>query len=437
MNDQFSYEELSKKIKELESEISQKDEIINEIKSRSEELDFKRLEKELQKTKEKALSSEKFKSAFLANMSHAVRTPMNAIIGFSELIAMESISPKRKEEYIRIINEKGHQLLTLIDDIIEISKIEAGRFEINYTPVNLDEFLNEIFSITFQRKIKAGKDAVDLILQKNPTGEPLLIQTDPGRLQQIFYNILGFNIYNTLKGEIEFGYTLKDTRTIEFYIKDTGMGLNKDDQKLIFNYFWQFEDISHQRLSGIGLGLTIAKKIIELLGGKVSLISELNKGTYFSFTLPIEKPSKLKVEEKHNSNKITLDDTNMEPNWKDKVILVVEDDEINYQFIEALVEKTQAQLLHASDGFQALELCKTINKIDLILMDIKLPEKNGFQVTKEIKQIKNEIPIIAHTAFTLTEIKDKCLEAGCVDVIIKPIEIPLFFSKVNKYLQDI
>jgi signal transduction histidine kinase len=437
MDDQFLNSELLKKIQELESELARKEEIINNYKISSSELDVKKLEKELQKSKEKIQSSEKLKSAFLANMSHAVRTPMNAIIGFSELIAMENISPKRKDEYTKIINEKGHQLLTLIDDIIEISKIEAGRLEINYSPVDLDEFLNEIFSITFQKKIKAGRDQVELILQKNPTTEPIYIQTDSGRLQQIFNNILGFCMQNTLKGSIEFGYYLKDAKSLEFYIKDTGQGLNKEDQKLIFDYFWQFEDISHQRLSGIGLGITIAKKILELLGGKISLTSEINSGTTFNFTLPIEIPNKLKSEYRISSNDSLTGEENTDVIWKDKVILVVEDDDVNYQFIEALLEKTQAQLIHASNGFQALELCKTINKIDLILMDIKLPDKNGFQVTKEIKLIKNDVPIIAHTAFTLTEIRDKCIESGCSDVITKPIEIPLFFSKVNKYLPGV
>jgi signal transduction histidine kinase len=437
MDNQSTYDQLLNRILELESEISKKEIIINELKSVCDENELKRLEKELQKSKEKVQSSDKLKSAFLANMSHAVRTPMNAIIGFSELIAMESISPKRKEEYIKIINEKGHQLLSLIDDIIEISKIEAGKIEINYTLVDLDEFLNELFSITFQRKIKAGKDQVELILIKNPTDEPLIIHTDPGRLQQTFNYLLGYSILSTLKGEIEFGYNLKDTKTIEFYIKDTGIGLNKEDQKIIFDYFWQFEDISHQRLSGVGLGLTIAKKILELLGGKISVNSELNNGTSFTFTLPIEKPNKFKADSRTSKDSLVDENVNIEPVWKDKVILVVEDDNVNYQFIEALLEKTQAQLLHAFDGFQALELCKTINKIDLILMDIKLPEKNGFQVTREIRQIKGDIPIIAQTAFTLTEIKEKCLEAGCNDVITKPIEIPLFFSKVNKYLLEI
>jgi len=435
MSNQLSYEELLQRIKELEEDIINRDNAINEVKNKTDDPDLKRLEKELQKTKEKAQSSDKLKTAFLANMSHTIRTPMNAIIGFSELIAMEHVTAKRKEEYIKIINEKGHQLLTIIDDLIEISKIEAGKFAISYSQINLDELLNEIFSHTFQQKIKAGKDQVELILQKIPGEESLTIQTDPGRLQQIFNNILKFAINNTLKGTIEFGYTLKEPKLVEFYIKDTGIGLSKEEQKLIFDFFWQFEDISHQRLSGIGLGLTLSKKIIDIFGGKIFITSELNAGTTFTFTLPIEKPSRIKSDLKLNVNETNISE-NLEPNWKDKVILIVEDDEINYQFIEALLEKTQAQLLHAMDGKQALELCKTINKIDLILMDIKLPEKSGFQVTKEIKQIRSEIPIIAHSAFTLSEIKDKCFEVGCVDVITKPMEIPLFFSTVNKYLSN-
>jgi signal transduction histidine kinase/CheY-like chemotaxis protein len=432
MGDQPSYEELYKHLAELEAELNEKNELINSLKLHPDDTELKKIERELQRTKEKALSSDRLKSAFLANMSHAIRTPMNAIIGFSELIGMENISPKRKEEYIQIIKEKGHQLLSLIDDIIEISKIESGKLNINYTDINLDEFLNEIYSIILQKKIKAGKDQVELILQKNPQEFTGLLQTDPGRLQEILNNLLSFSIQNTLKGNIEFGYEQLDPKTIEFFIHDTGIGLNKEDQKIIFDYFWQFEDITHQRLSGIGLSITIAKKIIEQLGGKITITSELNQGTQFRFTIPVEKPNKIKSERyRHDQSLITPE---LEPVWKDKVILIVEDDEVNYQFIEALLEKTQVQLLHTDNGQQALELVKTINKIDLILMDIKLPDKNGYQITREIKQIRNDIPIIAHTAFQMTDVREKCLEAGCIDVISKPIEIPLFLSIVNKYI---
>ena len=408
----------------------------NQGQARNLESEIKRLEKELQKAKEKAQSSERLKSTFLANMSHAVRTPMNAIIGFSELIGIESISPSKKQEFVRIINEKGHQLLTLIDDIIEISKIESGKLELSYTQVNIDEFLNEIFSSTLQRKIKAGKELVELILEKNSQEDFGMIQTDPGRLQQIINNILSFSLSNTSKGYIKFGYNIKDAKTIEFFITDTGIGLNKDDQKLLFDYFWEFEDITHQRIAENGLGLTIAKNLLEMLGGKIALNSEMNKGNEFIFTLPIEKPGKVGRSSLLKEERSISKFEKLEPIWKDKVILVVEDDQVNYQFIEALLEKTQVQLLHAENGSQALELCKTISKIDLILMDIKLPDKNGYEITREIKVIRNDIPIVAQTAFAINDVKDKCLASGCEDVISKPVEIELFLSIINKYLVE-
>jgi CheY-like chemotaxis protein/nitrogen-specific signal transduction histidine kinase len=406
----------------------------NQAQLRNLESEVKRLEKELQKAREKAQSSERLKSTFLANMSHAVRTPMNAIIGFSELIGIENISPSKKQEFIKIINEKGHQLLTLIDDIIEISKIESGKLELSYTQINIDEFLNEIFSATLQKKIKAGKELVELVLEKNSQEEFGLIKVDPGRLQQIINNILAFSMSNTSKGHIKFGYSIKDAKTIEFFIADTGIGLNKEDQKLLFDYFWEFEDITHQRIAENGLGLTIAKNLVEMLGGKITLNSELNKGNEFIFTIPIEKPGKVSRLSLLKEDKNISKSEKLEPIWKDKVILVVEDDLVNYQFIEALLEKTQVQLLHAENGNQALELCKTISTIDLILMDIKLPDKNGYEITREIKAIRSDIPIVAQTAFSVNEVREKCLASGCEDIISKPIEIELFLSTVNKYL---
>ena len=413
-NEESSFDDLLQKNRDLESE-------------------NKKLEKELQKTREKVISSEKFKSAFLANMSHAVRTPMNAIIGFSELIGMEGISDQKKLEFTRIINEKGHQLLSFIDDIIEISKLESGKLELSYSQINLDDFLNEVFATTLQKKLKSGKELVELILEKNPLEEYGLISIDPGRLQQILNNLLIFSLRNTSKGTVKFGYNIKDAKVVEFFVQDTGKGLIKDDLKHLFDYFWQFEEITHQRLTGIGLGLTISKNLIEAFGGKISVTSELNKGIEFYFTLPIDKPGRSKKQE-NLTDLISVDQSRFEPNWKDKVILVVEDDEVNYQFIEAVLEKSHVQMLHAENGNQALELCKTINKIDLILMDIKLPDKNGYEITREIKEFRKDIPIIAQTAFAIMEVKDKCLSSGCEDVISKPVEIESFMQKINKYL---
>jgi CheY-like chemotaxis protein len=415
INEQLPNSDLLQRIHELESEL-------------------KRREKELQKTRDSAEHSNKLRNAFLANISHAIRTPMNAIIGFSGLISMEGISASKKKEFVNTVNEKAQQLLTLIDDLLEITKIEAGKIELSSTQVNLDELMNEIYSSITLKKHKAGKDHIELILERNTQEEIDQIQTDPGRIQQIINNILAFSIQNTVKGFIKFGYAIKDAKTIEFFIIDTGIGLSKDEQKLIFDYFWESEEITHQHIADNCVALTIAKNLVELLGGKIWLVTELNKGNEFHFTLPIEKPGKANNK---NTEILSPSETkDLEPNWKDKVMLVVEDDLVNYQFIEALLEKTMVQLLHAENGEQALELCKTISHFDLILMDIKLPEKSGYTITREIKSLCKSIPIIALTAFPVNEVRKKCIDSGCEDVISKPVEIETFLQKLNKYLNS-
>jgi signal transduction histidine kinase/CheY-like chemotaxis protein len=394
----------------------------------------KKLEKELTKSRVKLQKSEQFKSVFLANMSHEIRTPMNAIIGFSELINIEGISPEKRKDYSRIINQRGQQLLTLIDDIIETTKIEAGRITLDYTWIELDEFMNDIFSTVLQKKIKEGKDNIELILQKQETKDHFQFYTDPGRLHQIFLNLVFYTLKNTTKGSVIFGYHICDDKQIEFYIQDTGAVLNTEEQRLLFEHFWKIEDSTHIKIKGAGLGLTISKSLIELFGGKINVVSDPQKGTTFIFKLPIIIPNDLSDTSSDNYLFEEHRIGTIDPNWKNKVILVVEDDIVNYQFIEALLEKTQVQLLHAENGFQALELCKTINKIDLILMDIKLPEKNGYEITKEIKSFRKDIPIIAQTAFAMNEVKERCFESGCSDIITKPVDIELFMSKLNKYL---
>lgn len=396
---------------------------------------MKKLEKELTKSRVKLQKSEQFKSTFLANMSHEIRTPMNAIIGFSELINMEGISAEKRKDYSKIINQRGQQLLTLIDDIIETTKIESGRITLDYSWIELDEFLNDLYSMIFQQKIKEGKDNIEIILRKhqeNTSG--FQIYTDSGRLHQIFINLLQYIIKNTTKGNISFGYNQIDDKEIEFYIQNSGTFYNIEEQKLLFEHFWKIEDTTHLKIKGAGLGLTIAKSLIELFGGKINVQSDSLKGTSFMFRLPLLTPNDQKSRiidtSYHEEQQASITD----PNWKNRVVLVVEDDLVNYQFIEALLEKTQVQLLHAENGYQALELCKTINKIDLILMDIKLPEVNGYEITREIKSFRKDIPIIAQTAFSLNEVKDRCLESGCNDIIIKPVDIDIFMSKLNKYL---
>lgn len=396
---------------------------------------IKKLEKELSRSRVKLQKSEQFKAAFLANMSHEIRTPMNAIIGFSELINMEGISAEKRKDYSKIINQRGQQLLTLIDDIIEMTKIESGRITLDYTWIELDEFMNDLYSMIFQQKIKEGKDNVEVVLQKQESASGFRMYTDPGRLHQIFTNLLAYFIKNTSKGDILFGYNI-DTKDIEFFIHNSVTILNAEEQKLLFEDFWKIEDTTHIKIKGSGLGLPISKSLIELFGGKINVNSDLQHGTTFNFRLPLIVPDK---DEKHylrssrNTEQQTIHELQLK-NWKNKVILVVEDDQVNYHFIEAMLEKTQVQLLHAENGFQALELCKSIHRIDLILMDIKLPEKNGYEITREIKSFRKDIPIIAQTAFPLNDVRERCLESGCDDVLSKPVDIEVFMGMLNKYL---
>lgn len=393
--------------------------------------DCKKNIKELKKAKEKAENSDKLKTSFLSNMSHDLRTPMNAIIGYSELLNLANSNPPKRKEYSKIIKQKGLQLLTLIDDIIEVSKFETGVSEISKTNFNIHELLAEIKNNFIDKKVELGKDNVDLRLALPMDMTNQNIFTDPGRLQQVIGNLIENALKYTEKGYVEFGYEIHEEGKLQFYVKDTGKGISKDNQKNIFNRFKNNDKTANIKYSGSGLGLTVSKRVIDLLGGKIWLTSEENNGAVFYFTIPIEQPE--------GTEPIEAISDNSEPsnqNWKDKVILIVEDEEVNYKFLETVLHDTQAQVLYAKDGFQAIDLVMSINKIDMILMDIKMPEMDGFEAAKRIKQIRSDIPIIAQTAFASRDDRMNSYKSGCDDYLTKPIEIELLISKINKFFMD-
>ena len=409
-----------------ENEIPQK--IVGIVKDIT---DLKKANKELTRAKEKAEESDKLKTAFLANMSHDLRTPMNAIIGYSELLNLANTNPQNRKEYSRIIKQKGLQLLTLIDDVIEISRFETGAHIISNTEFNLHELLNEVKDIFQDKKPDLGRENVELKLVLPFDKMEYMIYTDPGRLQQVLGNLINNGLKFTDKGYVEFGYELEDKDRIVFYVKDTGRGLSKDKQKYIFNRFKSIEKTTRLKYSGSGLGLTLSKRIVDLLGGKIWVESEENKGSVFYFSLPLASPES---DSQHDNLSEPIDLSKHK--WKDKVILIVEDEEINYKFLETVLHDTQAQILYAKDGLQAIDLCLSINKIDMILMDIKMPEMDGFEAAKRIKQIRPEIPVIAQTAFASRDDKMHSLRSGCDDYVAKPIEIDLLINKINKFFLE-
>jgi signal transduction histidine kinase len=386
--------------------------------------DYKQIEKDLLKSRDRIEKTDKFKSIFLTNLSHEIRTPMNAILGYSELLNQPDLGENEIKNYTNIIRSKGSHLLSLIDDVIEISRFESGSIDFRYKEFLLLPLLKELKQeFDIQRKDK-GKNNLEIILDVPDDADKHLIYTDFGRLQQLLSNLLSNALKFTEKGKITFGYKLS-SKNYKFFVSDTGVGLNKEDKKRIFNRFESVEHTTVRKLSGTGLSLTITKHIVEELGGKIKLKSEVNKGSRFQLNIPVVKPP--------GGEEQNFDEKQPAPvhNWKDKVILIAEDEEVNYRFLEAILEKSQAQLLHAKNGLEAVELCKKINQIDLVLMDIKMPVANGYDATIEIKRYRSDLPIIAQTAFASREEINKCFEAGCDDYVSKPININELIEKIN------
>jgi len=351
---------------------------------------------------------------------------MNGILGMTQLLANPDTTVEQRKEYIDLVNKNSETLLNLVDDIIDISKIEAGQMKIIHKSFRLNTLLDQIIVLFTSSPIYKSKHELELIIKKNAP-DNLCIYSDPDRLRQIFINLIGNALKFTNCGYVEFGYNVKG-KMIEFYIKDTGIGISNEKQKIIFDRFIQADNSLTRKFGGSGLGLTISKGLIELLGGQILVSSELHSGSTFYFTVPYiptfdEDNSYRKGEPEPSDYK-----------WNDRTFLIVEDDKVSFKFLENIFRKTGAKIVHADNGLKAVELIKQSPEIDMVLMDIQLPEMNGLDATRMIKQLRKELPVIAQTANVLEEDREKCLEAGCVDYISKPINIKLLYSKIHQYL---
>jgi PAS domain S-box-containing protein len=385
---------------------------------------------DLEIAKERAEQSDRLKSAFLANMSHEIRTPMNAIIGFSNILNETELSVPEREELLQHIVNNSNTLLHLIDDIIDIAKIEAGQLTIDKKNCAINKVLTEVLETFNEGKKSQFKKDIELRFNPGVENPSFYIYTDPLRLQQVITNLLDNALKFTDKGFIEFGYTLEDTNEIpiiRFYVRDTGIGLTLDQQKQIFSRFTKVENDKKKLYRGAGLGLAICKNIIGLLDGEIFVESEFNKGSVFSFTIPY-----IKITERDNLIKENQK-TGPDYKWPGKTILIAEDEESNYRFLEMLLSKSEVRVLHAENGKQVLEMYQK-NEVDLILMDIKMPEMDGLDATRAIKKVDKEIPIIAQTAFAMENDEKMSLDAGCDAYISKPIRKHKLFELLNEYL---
>ena len=368
---------------------------------------------QLQKAIVKAEESDQLKSAFLANMSHEIRTPMNGIVGFAELLKEDNLSNEEQKNYIEIIGKSGIRLLNIINDIVDISKIEAGQMNVSFSATNVEEQMQYIHTFFMPETLDKG---IQLILKKPSVKEETIISSDSEKLYAILINLVKNAIKYTVKGTIEFGFEIKGDY-IEFFVKDSGIGISKDRQKAIFERFIQADFNDKMARQGAGLGLAIAKAYVELLGGKIWVESEIEKGSTFYFTIPY-----IYQLEENDSAQNVLPMNQIPCEVKNLKILVAEDDKISKMLILKVVELFSKEIVTAQTGVEAVEICRNNPDIDLILMDIQMPQMNGYEATKEIRKFNTKVIILAQTAFALEGDKAKTIAAGCNGYISKPIK---------------
>ena len=381
---------------------------------------------ELVKARIKAEESDRLKSSFLANLSHEIRTPMNAINGFTELILNTKISESEKFEYLNVIEKSGKNLVGIIDDLIEMSKIDSNQLLPNLTVVNLESCVNELYETV---KITIKNNDIDFKLIKSINSAKFNVITDVIKLKQVIINLLTNALKFTEKGLVTFGFEIdEDKALINFSIKDTGLGIDANNHKFIFDRFKRIDSDISIKVGGLGLGLAISKAYIDLLGGSISLESEVGVGSTFCFSIPLQYSKAEHITVKSiNDNSI--------PKSEGQTLLIAEDDNINFLLFQKMMQNKNFKIIRAINGQEAVDICLNNPNIDLVLMDIKMPIMNGFEALEQIKPLRPNLSIIAQTAYSSSEDKLKIEKAGFNGYISKPLNRDILFELINKYLK--
>lgn len=388
----------------------------------------KEYEKELREAKEHAEESDRLKTIFLNNLSHELRTPLNGILGFSELL-VNSENPKDIRQFAEIINKSGKRLLFVIEDLFTVSSILSKSVHIQPRNIKLAELINDTKVMLQEEQLISENNNVSLNFNIPASVNGQVVNVDPS-IFMIIVKKLAKNAFKfTCEGSVEFGLELKDNQEPVFFVKDTGIGIEPKTIEKIFHLFRQGNEDSTRMYGGTGSGLSISKGLVELLDGKIWIDSTPGKGSTFYFQIPVN-PAKSSLEQLHL--KSTLSNYNL----NGKTILIVEDNDYNFFLLDAYFEDTGANIIHTPSGKEAVKIVMSNPLLDLVLMDLRLPDISGFSATKLIKQYNPKLPVIAQSALTTSEDIEHAFESGCDDYIKKPVSVEQLFEKILKVISN-
>ena len=406
-------------------------EISNVIIQHNNITESKNAEKEMLIAKEHAEESDRLKSAFLANMSHEIRTPMNGILGFAELLKDSDLTGEEKDEYIQVIEKSGVRMLNIINDIVCISKVEAGLMEISISKTNINEQIEYVYTFF---KPETTQKGIQLRYKNALPADKAIISTDREKIYTILTNLVNNAIKFTISGDIEFGYEKKGNY-LEFYVKDSGLGILQGQKEFIFEMFRQGSESLNRSYEGAGLGLSISKAFVKMLGGKIWVESDFGIGSTFYFTIPCQPEQEEKIGSLGSDAIGSAVSQDYAKNFELK-ILVGDDDETSVKLIAMILGKLSDKILSVKNGLEVVDTFRSNPDIDLILMDIKMPVMDGYEATREIRKFNKDVIIIAQSAYALAGDREKAIDAGCNDYIAKPFGKEALTALVKKHLNS-
>lgn len=410
------YRDKTRALKKVNDEIKHKNEHLETI--------VELRTQDLLDTQKKAQENSKQKSSFLASISHEIRTPLNAILGFCKLLDNDNLNKTERKQYVEIVTRRGKNLQHIVNDIINLSLIDAGMIYLKTESFNLNQLLYDLYKMFKSSSLYRKQGQIEFRLSVSISDEHSTVVSDPSKIERILNNLLTNAFSYTNEGVIELGYDLTPSNRIRFFVKDTGTGISQAIKEQVFSNVKRINHGSQNpKNHGLGLGLPICKSLTDLLGGKMNIETAAGMGTTVCFTIPYI-PGKQKATPYISRSAV------QNLSLSSKFILVVEDDLMSFQLIEAMLDNTGAKLIHAKNGEDAIEIARLRKDIDLIIMDMRLPFIDGYEATQTIKKFNPKVPIIAQTANAMDYDRDKCMEAGCNEYIPKPIDPDEFLQTI-------